>query len=130
MAFNRDIKTANVDNKTGSPERLTSPQENKLQYEEVTTFGDQRAKDGPFVLSSSDSDGDSEAYQNNPFLDSDLAERWAIIYEKSQYECRHAFDPTFTWTKEEEKKLVRRLDLKVCLWAVRTWRFFIKKISY
>jgi len=68
--------------------------------------------------SASDSDEDGVQLKENPFLDPDVAAHWAAIYEKSQYECRHVFDPTFTWTKEEEKKLVRRLDWRVCLWAV------------
>ncbi|KAL8699436.1 MAG: hypothetical protein Q9224_001415, partial [Gallowayella concinna] len=33
------------------------------------------------------------------------------------YEGRHRFDPRATWSEAEEKKLIRRLDLKVCLWA-------------
>lgn len=55
---------------------------------------------------------------DNPFADPDVAERYALIYEKAQYECRHIFDPTLTWTAEEEKALVRKLDWRVCLWAV------------
>ncbi|GKZ69763.1 hypothetical protein AnigIFM50267_004988 [Aspergillus niger] len=54
---------------------------------------------------------------DNPFADPDVAERYALIYEKAQYECRHVFDPTLTWTAEEEKALVRKLDWRVCLWA-------------
>ena len=59
---------------------------------------------------------DSQA--NNPFADPEVAERYALIYEKAQYECRHVFDPTLTWTPEEERALVRKLDWRVCLWAV------------
>lgn len=54
----------------------------------------------------------------NPFRDPDVAARYALLYEKAQYECRHVFDPTMTWTPAEEKKLVRKLDWHVCLWAV------------
>lgn len=55
---------------------------------------------------------------DNPFADPEVAERYAILYEKAQYECRHVFDPTLTWTPEEEKAIVRKLDWRVCLWAV------------
>ncbi|PWY95419.1 MFS general substrate transporter [Aspergillus sclerotioniger CBS 115572] len=55
--------------------------------------------------------------QDNPFADPEVAERYALIYEKAQYECRHVFDPTLTWSAEEEKALVRKLDWRVCLWA-------------
>ncbi|KAL4735859.1 major facilitator superfamily domain-containing protein [Aspergillus similis] len=53
----------------------------------------------------------------NPFADSEVAERYAALYEKAKYECRHVFDPTMTWTREEERRLVRKIDAKVCLWA-------------
>ena len=55
---------------------------------------------------------------SNPFADPVVAERYALVYEKAQYECRHVFDPTLTWTAKEETALVWKLDLHVCLWAV------------
>lgn len=61
------------------------------------------------------------AESNNPFLDPDAAEYWSNVYEKAQYECRHVFDPSLTWTPEEEKAIVRKLDWRICLWAV-SWR--------
>ncbi|APA07020.1 hypothetical protein SS1G_04294 [Sclerotinia sclerotiorum 1980 UF-70] len=89
-----------------------------LQYEEVTTFGDSLpTKNATFVSATSDSDEDGSAFAKNPFLDPDVADHWTRIYEKSQYECRHVFDPNFSWTEEEERRLVRRLDWRVCLWA-------------
>jgi hypothetical protein len=94
--------------------------DDKPQYEETTTFGDPVPilKDQPHVYASSVSDEESAALEDNPFLDPDVATHWTTVYEKSQYECRHVFDPTFNWTKEEEKKLIRRLDWHVCFWAV------------
>ncbi|KAF2226135.1 putative MFS transporter [Elsinoe ampelina] len=53
----------------------------------------------------------------NPFLDPKIAQHYRQLYEKAQYECRHAFDPELQWTTQEEKKLVRRLDWHVCAWA-------------
>jgi len=93
---------------------------NGVQFEEETTFSDPIPKEGLFASAGSvvDSDEDGEALIKNPFLDPDVAEHWTTVYEKSQYESRHAFDPAFTWTAEEEKKLVRRLDWHVCAWAV------------
>jgi hypothetical protein len=70
------------------------------------------------VYAVSDSDEDGQVFEKNPFLDPDVASHWAAVYEKSDYECRHVFDPAATWTEEEERKLVRRLDWRVCLWAV------------
>lgn len=57
--------------------------------------------------------------EKNPFLNPEAAEYWRKVYENCQYECRHVFDPHITWSEEEEKRLVRKLDWRVCLWAVR-----------
>lgn len=54
----------------------------------------------------------------NPFLDPDTAAYWKNVYDGCQYECRHKVDPLLTWSKKEEQELVRKLDWKVCLWAV------------
>ncbi|ODQ80437.1 hypothetical protein BABINDRAFT_161375 [Babjeviella inositovora NRRL Y-12698] len=54
---------------------------------------------------------------SNPFLDPKVEEHYRDIYEGSQYECRHEFDPHFTWSPEEEKKIVRKLDFRVALLA-------------
>ncbi|KAH3668223.1 hypothetical protein OGAPHI_001977 [Ogataea philodendri] len=64
----------------------------------------------------SDSSTFSES-SNNPFSDPAVAEKYRQIYENSEYECRHRFDPDFTWTKKEEKKVVWKLEYKVTLFA-------------
>ncbi|KAK0638485.1 major facilitator superfamily domain-containing protein [Cercophora newfieldiana] len=51
------------------------------------------------------------------FKDPTVANHWRGVYEKANYENRHRFDPDFTWTAEEEKKLVRKIDLRIMLWA-------------
>lgn len=55
----------------------------------------------------------------NPFLLPGAAEHWREVYEKSEYECRHVFDPDMTWSPVEEKRIIQKLDWHVCLWAVR-----------
>ncbi|KAI1197418.1 MFS general substrate transporter [Nemania serpens] len=55
--------------------------------------------------------------RRNPFTDPRVAAQWKQVYEDCSYECRHVFDPTLEWTAAEEKKLVRKLDWRVCLWA-------------
>lgn len=60
---------------------------------------------------------DNEVPGANPFLDEATAAHWRQVYEESQYECRHVFDPHLTWTQEEEKRIIRKLDWRVCLWA-------------
>jgi hypothetical protein len=57
---------------------------------------------------------------SNPFADPAVAEHYRELYEKSKYESRGVFNPTLEWTKEEERKLVRKLDWHVCVWAVCT----------
>nr|OQO28883.1 hypothetical protein B0A51_03210 [Rachicladosporium sp. CCFEE 5018] len=55
--------------------------------------------------------------EKNPFSNPKIAAHWRQVYEDSQYESRSAFDPEFQWTAAEEKKLVRKLDWRVCLFA-------------
>ncbi len=102
-----------------SPDPSTTNVDDKVLYEETAT-SDPISKSEALASVASDSDEEGEAIRKNPFLDPDVAEHWAGVYEKARYECRAQFDPAFTWTEEEEKKLVRRLDWHVCLWAVRT----------
>ncbi|KAI0905304.1 major facilitator superfamily domain-containing protein [Ustulina deusta] len=53
----------------------------------------------------------------NPFADPRAATQWKQTYDDCEYECRHVFDATLDWTEEEEKKIIRKLDWRVCLWA-------------
>lgn len=62
----------------------------------------------------------------NPFLDSEVTQHWADVYNNCNYEGRHAFDPTMTWTNDEEKKVIRKLDWHVCLWAVSMSSYFVE----
>lgn len=58
---------------------------------------------------------ESETSDDNPFLDSHNAEYYTKLYEDCKYECRAAFDPEFTWSTKEEKKLLRKLDWRVAI---------------
>lgn len=51
------------------------------------------------------------------FQDPVVAEHYRQLYEQTGYECRHHFDPDFTWTEAEEKKVVRKNDWYVTFWA-------------
>jgi hypothetical protein len=72
-------------------------------------------KHGLPEVASIDTDLDIDS---NPFADPHVAAYWIGVYEKSHYECRHVVDPKLEWTAAEERKLVRKLDWHVCLWAV------------
>lgn len=55
--------------------------------------------------------------KTNPFVDPRVAAQWKKAYDDCEYECRYVFDPTLDWTEEEEKRIIRKLDWRVCLWA-------------
>lgn len=49
------------------------------------------------------------SYEDHPFSDRVTAQYWRDVYDKAEYEGRHRFDPNYTWTAEEERKLVRKV---------------------
>ncbi|KAI1417752.1 MFS general substrate transporter [Hypoxylon sp. FL1857] len=51
------------------------------------------------------------------FSDPSVAEHWRGVYEKARYENRHRFDPDYKWTAEEERRLVRKIDARIMVWA-------------
>ncbi|CAK9442220.1 uncharacterized protein LODBEIA_P59630 [Lodderomyces beijingensis] len=53
----------------------------------------------------------------NPFADEKVATYYRQMYEDVKYECRGSFDPSFQWTAEEEKKVVRKLNFRVAFAA-------------
>lgn len=55
--------------------------------------------------------------EKNPFSDPNVAKYYKELYENANYECRDAFDPELEWTPAEEKRLVRKLDVRVCAFA-------------
>lgn len=73
------------------------------------------------TTSASEDSGSVQEFEDlakNPFLDPDVAAHWRQVYEDAEYECRHVFDATLTWTEEEEKRIIRKLDWRICAWAV------------
>lgn len=77
-----------------------------------------------FVEPGSASYDSSERRESGDHIFSDpvVAERWRDIYERAGYENRHRFDPNFSWSHEDEAKLVRKIDIRIMLWA---WLMFI-----
>ncbi|TVY27419.1 putative transporter [Lachnellula hyalina] len=54
----------------------------------------------------------AQTVQGSVFDDSKAAELYQPV---EKYEGRHRFDPSATWTEEEERKLIRSLDWRICL---------------
>ena len=69
---------------------------------------DGRDKVVPTATAVSD-DNTSTHSTDHIFKDEATAKYWRNIYEEVKYECRHRFDPNYTWTPEEEKRLVRKV---------------------
>lgn len=53
------------------------------------------------------------SYDDHPFSDRVTAQYWREVYDTAEYEGRHRFDPNYTWTADEEKKLVRKVIMLV-----------------
>ena len=96
-------------------------------YEDSAKGDDSKARYqvGNFSVDSEDSeeyhgaavDEENQRGEHNVFSDPEVAAYWRGIYEESRYENRHLFDPEMTWTKEEERKVVWKSDLRALLWA-------------
>jgi hypothetical protein len=54
------------------------------------------------------------SYENHPFNDDTIAQHWRKVYESAKYEGRHCFDPHYKWTAAEEKRIVRKVGLRIC----------------
>jgi hypothetical protein len=50
------------------------------------------------------------SYDDHPFKDAANAQYWRDVYQNARYEGRHHFDPSYTWTAAEEKRLVRKVS--------------------
>lgn len=56
------------------------------------------------------------SYEHHAFSDPATAQYWRDVYETAKYEGRHRFDPNYTWTAEEEKRLVRKVSFYFEVW--------------
>jgi hypothetical protein len=109
MAFLRSFSKAKPGNTTNTVAEALDP----------TVMAVHPKTDKPPELLKSDGTASSEHSfdEKNPFSDPKVAEYYKGVYETSQYECREAFDPDLEWTPAEEKKIVRKLDARVCAFA-------------
>ena len=96
-----NISVQTFDKESGKP-----PNGVTQNAELVTARGNIVTKDG-VVFSTQESDSSLSA---NIFADPEVRDYYKQVYEDAQYECRHVFDADATWSAEEEKKIVRKLD--------------------
>lgn len=89
-----------INNRPHTEERDQLKKEEKVHYLEST---------------SSISSREFSKESKNPFEDLSVAEYYRNFYESCKYECRGVFDPEFTWTEEEGKNLIRKLDWRLAL---------------
>lgn len=82
----------------------------------VTKGGNLVTKDG-VVVSTQQTDA---SLSTNVFADPEIRDFYVKMYEKAKYECRHVFDADLTWTAEEEKKLIRKVDWRstICFYSL------------
>ncbi|KAH7324436.1 major facilitator superfamily domain-containing protein [Stachybotrys elegans] len=71
----------------------------------------------PVVAPSVQSEDGYGSSSDHAFSDPVNADHWRKVYDQANYENRHRFDPQYTWTAQEEKKLLRKIDLRIMLWA-------------
>ncbi|KAF5630339.1 tartrate transporter [Fusarium sp. NRRL 52700] len=72
------------------------------------------------IMMASDSDYDYGSTQKRAYFTGDtfVSGGATELYKPiPEYEGIHRYDPTAEWTEKEEKKLVRRLDKRICSWV-------------
>jgi len=97
----------------------TQPPARELAQHTKVATGNNVANQGGAIVADEDSDSSS----TNIFSDPVVAAHYIGVYDRAQYECRHAFDPDVYWTKREEKGVIRKLD-----WHGKIHRFTKTKL--
>lgn len=94
-----------------------------------TLDGDKKsAGNGSWSPSSNDNaeslvdDGSAPLSRTHVFQDEKVAEHWRQLYDRTNYENRHRFDPNLEWTAAEEKSVLRKVDKRVLVWS---WIMFM-----
>jgi hypothetical protein len=64
-------------------------------------------------------DPDYGSYKDHIFANEEVANHWRGVCEKAKYEGRHRFDPSFTWSAEEEKRVRRKVRYPVLTFFCR-----------
>ncbi|KAI0887485.1 MFS general substrate transporter [Annulohypoxylon maeteangense] len=105
-----DLKGVEVSDPGSDIEKSAHPKE--------TVNSSRSSKDEPTAKKPDEDYGSTD---DHVFSDPSVAEKWRGVYEKAKYENRHRFDPNFKWTAEEERRLVKKVDARIMVWA---WLMF------
>lgn len=87
----------------------------ELERDKHATSTDEKAthptsEDSALNSDDEDIDGDYGSYHDHAFSNPKVAAYWRDVYENAQYEGRHRFDPSLTWSAKEEKALKRKVS--------------------
>lgn len=91
---------------------MSSPRDEKHSASVRDGSNSDSSVDIPFV----DADGYGST-EDHIFKDPAVASYWRGVYENANYENRHRFDPELKWTADEEKRVRRKIDLRIMTWA-------------
>lgn len=64
-----------------------------------------------------ETDTSTEKQYDHIFQDEKVLAYYRDLYERTNYECKDHLDPELTWTPEEERKITRKNDWYVVVWA-------------
>lgn len=106
-----------------APAKAASAETSPTRGKEADAVGNVATSDETIDSSSSeheDIDGDYGSYSNHTFSDPKIAAYWRGIYETAQYEGRHRFDPSLTWSAAEEKRLKRKVSRTLAITNTET----------
>lgn len=92
---------------TGVPN--TQPSDGKEAADIAAKGSPPTSSDSANSSDDEDVEGDYGSQRDHIFSDPKVADYWRGVYETAQYEGRHRFDPTLTWTAKEEKALRRKV---------------------
>ncbi|KAI1213067.1 MFS general substrate transporter [Annulohypoxylon truncatum] len=108
-----DLKALEVSDPSSDIEKSATTKE--------TVNSSRSSKEIPTPTTTTKAEVEYGSTDDHVFSDPAVAEKWRQVYEKARYENRHRFDPEYKWTAEEEKRLVRKIDARIMVWA---WLMF------
>ncbi|KAI5950338.1 hypothetical protein KGF54_005155 [Candida jiufengensis] len=118
MVFNFGNKNKkNYNDETNSIVDSSSLPSSNNSTTPLNDHSNQNEKSDTVFRVKSESSQESNELVKNPFLDPKVEEYYRDVYTNSKYESYKAFDPHFTWTEEEEKKVIWKLNFRVALVA-------------